>query len=95
MLHTVSHSLFHLDTDALLRHIGPSDCVLLFQDGVTATVCGSKHIGQLINCGVSVYALTEDIAARGLQAMVADGIKLIDYKGFVALTVLHPQQMAW
>lgn len=95
MLHTVSHSLFHLDIEALLRHLGPNDCVLLFQDGVTSAVAGSQHFSVLMSSGVPVYALQEDVIARGLLTMVADDIKLVDYKGFVALTVAYPQQMAW
>ncbi|WP_159566972.1 sulfurtransferase complex subunit TusB [Budvicia diplopodorum] len=95
MLHTVSHSLYQIDIDALLQSIGSNDGILLLQDGVTSVVSGNRLLSSLLNMGVPVYALSEDILARGLQHRVDGHIKLINYTGFVELTTHHRQQMFW
>lgn len=95
MLHTVSHSLYQIDIEALRRSIKTSDCVLLIQDSVVAVISENKHIESLLDMGVTVYALSEDVAARGLISMVDTRIELVNYKNFVKLTAQHLQQMSW
>lgn len=95
MLHTVSHSLYQIDTDALLRSINNSDCILLLQDSVASVISGNKHLELLLDSGAPVYALSEDVVARGLNSLVDARIHLVNYKGFVKLTVQHLQQMSW
>ncbi len=44
----------------------------------------------------SFYALGPDIKARGLSdSSVIDGIKVIDYDGFVDLTTEHKTVQSW
>ena len=45
---------------------------------------------------ISFYVLGPDLKARGLsESNVVDGIKVIDYSGFVDLTVDHDTVQSW
>jgi tRNA 2-thiouridine synthesizing protein B len=44
---------------------------------------------------VPVYALLPDIEARGVQGRILDGVKLVDYGGFVDLVAEYPTVQAW
>ena len=44
----------------------------------------------------SVYALAPDLAARGIKPEhLIDGVKAIDYGGFVDLVTQHTRTVAW
>ncbi len=46
--------------------------------------------------GGAIYALESDLAARGLvDSPLLAGTKIVDYAGFVDLTVAHSPVMAW
>ena len=86
-LHTI-HSAAALDR-CLGRALGEAT-LLLLEDGVYAALTPRG-----IPAG-AVYALAEDLAARGLSAAdLAPGIAALDMKGFVALTVAHSPVIAW
>ena len=42
-----------------------------------------------------VYALKDDITARGLAKLVSDNIEVIDYQQFVQLTLSHHPIVSW
>jgi tRNA 2-thiouridine synthesizing protein B len=44
---------------------------------------------------VSICALQADIEARGMQNRVMDGVRLVDYGGFVDLVVEHNAVQSW
>ena len=44
---------------------------------------------------VSIYALKPDIEARGMQNRVMDGVRLVDYGGFVDLVAEHNAVQSW
>ena len=44
---------------------------------------------------LTVYALEPDVKARGMHDKVMEGIKMIDYSGFVDLTVEHNAVQSW
>jgi tRNA 2-thiouridine synthesizing protein B len=44
---------------------------------------------------VQVYALKPDVEARGMQDRVMDGVRLVDYEGFVDLVVEHNAVQSW
>ncbi len=74
----------------------PGDVILLIEDGVYAAVRGSRSEGEIATAsGVSVYALAPDIQARGLGSLLIEGIRLVDYGGFVDLVVNHPPCQSW
>ncbi|MBD8168883.1 sulfurtransferase complex subunit TusB [Erwinia persicina] len=95
MLHTLMTSPFRTDISALLRLLAEGDAVLLLQDGVIAALEGNRVLEALLNAPISVYALREDLDARGLAAQISSKVTVVSYTGFVELAVSHPQQMTW
>ncbi|WP_299016779.1 sulfurtransferase complex subunit TusB [uncultured Photobacterium sp.] len=96
MLHTISTSPFQ--TQALqrcLRYISQDDEILLVQDAVIAGIEKNTWCESIKDSGVKIYLLAADIAARGLSGKVNDAFEVIDFEGFVALTVKHETQMKW
>ncbi|HFZ8996204.1 TPA: sulfurtransferase complex subunit TusB [Citrobacter freundii] len=95
MLHTLHRSIWLTDLAALLRLVQEGDDLLLLQDGVTAAIEGGRFLESLRNAPITVYALKEDIDARGLGGQISDSVVRVDYTDFVRLTVKHTSQMAW
>lgn len=95
MLHTLHRSAWQSDFSSLLRLLEEGDALLLLQDGVTAAIEGSRFLESLQNTPITVYALKEDIEARGLGGQISDSVVRVDYTDFVRLTVKHASQMAW
>ncbi len=65
--------------------------VLLVQDAVVAaadTAAGRALAAHGREAGVTVHALREDLAARGV-ARVAEGIDVVDYGAWVDLVEAH------
>ncbi|TQI77653.1 tRNA 2-thiouridine synthesizing protein B [Serratia fonticola] len=95
MLYTLSHSPAHCDLPALLRLTAHGDALLLLQDGVVAGLAGSASLDLLINAPISLYALQDDLDARGLSGHISHKVSVIGYTHFVELTEKHRNQMAW
>lgn len=95
MLHTLSHSPWQCDIEALVRMLREGDDLLLIQDGVLAAIEGSRFIEILTNAPISVSALKEDIDARGLSGQISAKIDVVGYTDFVNLAVTHSSQMNW
>lgn len=95
MLHTLFHSPAYSDIESLTLLLSPDDDLLMLQDGVLAAVEGSRALEQLRASGATLWALEDDLHARGLRAQISPIVQAVDYTFFVALTVKHQQQMAW
>lgn len=95
MLHTLRHSPWQCDIEGLLRMLGEGDDVLLIQDGVLAAIEGSRFVEILNNAPITVFALKDDIDARGLTGQISAKIDAVSYTDFVNLTVKHTTQMSW
>ncbi|HEJ7042293.1 MAG: sulfurtransferase complex subunit TusB [Serratia liquefaciens] len=95
MLYTLSRSPTQCDLPALLRLTAPGDDLLLLQDGVLAGLAGSVHLELLLNAPISLYALQNDLDARGVPGHFSHKITVIGYNHFVELTEKHRSQMAW
>ncbi|PVZ78194.1 sulfurtransferase complex subunit TusB [Serratia sp. S1B] len=95
MLYTLSRSPTHCDLPALLRLMAPGDDLLLLQDGVLAGLIGSVSLDSLFNAPISLYALQDDLDARGLAGYFSHKIAIISYTDFVRLTEKHHSQIAW
>lgn len=95
MLHILQHSPFQTDLESLLRCVKPGDDLLLLQDAVIAALSGTKALDLLLAAPISIYALHEDIEARGLVAQISTSIVKVSYTDFVGLTVKHEQQITW
>ncbi|HIC2036406.1 sulfurtransferase complex subunit TusB [Enterobacter soli] len=95
MLHTLSHSPWQCDIEALVKMLREGDDLLLIQDGVLAAIEGSRFVEILTNAPISVSALKEDIDARGLAGQISAKIDVVGYTDFVNLAVTHSSQMNW
>lgn len=98
MLHTVNKSPFdHNTLETCLKYAKQGSAVLLIEDGVYAAAKGtavSKQIQDALK-NVPIYALKPDVEARGMQNRVLDGVKLVDYGGFVDLVAEHNTVQSW
>lgn len=96
-LHILSHSPFgDVRLASCLRLLGPHDGLLLCGDAVNALRAGTSQRATLetLPAGVELFALAEDLAARGL----ADGparLTLVDYPGFVDLCCRFERSNGW
>jgi len=98
-LHTVNKSPFDRNTlEACLRLVNKGNAVLLIEDGVYGAMQGTSKsdvVKQALN-DVAIYALGPDLKARGIdESKLIDGIKVVDYKGFVDLAVENDKVNAW
>ncbi len=96
-LHTVNKSPFDSGTfDECLGLAKSGSTVLLFEDGVYAATAGTKPAEAIANAdGVTFAVLGPDLKARGVEGKIADGIKVVDYDGFVDLVAEHDKVHAW
>jgi len=95
-LHLLSHSPFgdgRLDSCLLL--LGTEDAVLLSGDAAYALAVGSAPRQRLEQLPNAIFALDEDLQARGLQDTLPVNAKAVDYPQFVELCTLYDKVNAW
>ncbi len=98
MLHIVNKSPFERNSvDTCLKNAKAGSAILLIEDGIYAAAKGTAVTEQLKKAmgNHAVYALWPDVEARGMQDRTIEGIKLIDYNGFVDLTAEHSNVQSW
>ena len=97
LLHTVNKSPFESNTfDICLGYAKEGSTVLLIEDGVYAATSGNAASEKIANAdGISFCVLGPDLQARGLESKLADGIKVVDYEGFVNLVAEHDTVQSW
>ncbi|MDF7679806.1 sulfurtransferase complex subunit TusB [Enterobacteriaceae bacterium ESL0689] len=95
MLHTLSVSPAYTDLYSMIRLMKEGDDLLLLSDGIIAAIAGGQSFKILQSFPVTIYALQDDIVARGLTAHIASSVIPASYMDFVRLTIKHPQQLAW
>lgn len=98
-LHTVNQSpSLGSAMDSCLRLSLEGCGILLLEDGVLACVAGTDA-GRRLQATMrsrQVYALGEDLAARGIPAQrLIRGLNVVDYEGFVDLCVRYGKVQAW
>ena len=99
MLHTVNKSPFERTSlDTCLRLAKKGSAILLIEDGVIAAVKGTEQSAKIEGAvgDHAVYVLGPDLKARALsEEQVIDGVKVVDYAGFVDLAEEHGAHNAW
>lgn len=95
MLHIINKSSIHV-LISCLQIAQSKDAILLIEEGVFSSINQSRFI--VMNNAekqLDVFALKNDLEARGLLERVSPNIKLIDYDGFVDLTIQHTPIQTW
>ena len=99
MLHIVNKSPFERGTfESCLGHASAGDSILMIEDAAVGAMDGSSFSEKLkaAMADKSVYVLSGDLAARGIsEDRIIDGIKTVDYAGFVDLTVENETTQSW
>jgi tRNA 2-thiouridine synthesizing protein B len=98
-LHTVNKSPFtHATLASCLEVCSIYDGILLLEDGVFGALasapCADK-ISTLFNLNLTLYALIDDVNARGLQEKIRNNVQLINYTDFVQLSIQHKCVQSW
>ncbi|AMA64874.1 Protein TusB [Candidatus Arsenophonus lipoptenae] len=101
MLCAISASPYYNDFSSLINLLTKQDEVLLLQNGVLmghkiySKNKDNKYVTQLRNKGIHIFALEDDVDARGLTLYMSSYIRQISYIDFVQLTVKHQQYFSW
>jgi len=98
MLHIVNKSPSERNAlESCLRMAKKGNSILLIEDGVYAATKGSVTEKKLkaAMADIQVFALWPDLEARGMQDTVIDGIKQVDYAGFVDLVAASKNVQSW
>ena len=99
MLHIVNKSPFEKTTlDSCLRYAREGSAVLLIEDGVYGALRGTSVSDKMQGVleTIKVYVLEPDLKTRGMdQSRLLAGVELVDYGGFVDLTVAHDIVQSW
>lgn len=99
MLHTINKSPYERNSlDTCLRLAKQGSTVLFIEDAVYAAITGSS-LESKIRQACEQYefcVLGPDLKARGLdEVKLIDGIRVVDYGGFVDLAVSHDRIQSW
>jgi tRNA 2-thiouridine synthesizing protein B len=98
-LHTVNKS--PLDRNALesaVMHATKGSAILMIEDGIYGAMKGTAKSDVVAGAmgEISFYVLGPDLKARGIdESKIIDGIKVVDYKGFVDLVAEHDATQSW
>ena len=80
-----------------LYFVRQGSVVLLIEDGVYAAARDTAVSNRMQEAlkSVSICALRPDVEARGMQNRVMDGVRLVDYGGFVDLVTENNAVQSW
>ncbi len=98
MLHIVNKSATERNSlESALRLATKGSAVLLIEDAVYAATKGSEAAAKIESAmaDLQVYALGPDLDARGMSSRVLDGVKVVDYGGFVDLVAENKNCQSW
>jgi tRNA 2-thiouridine synthesizing protein B len=71
--------------------------LLLIEDAVYAATHGNAAAARIAEAAAArpVYVLLPDLEARGVADRVVDGVRTVDYAGFVDLVAEYPTCQSW
>jgi len=95
ILHTINKQ-----GPALLRAlaaVSENDTVLLLEDGVYAALETKEEddCWSMLPSSVRRFALADDLAARGISDKMLSGFEIVDWHGFVSLSIEHDKVVSW
>lgn len=98
-LHTINKSPFsNTSLSSCIKICSKNDAILLLEDGVFGALTSApdaEQLQQLIDSGTRIFAITDDVKARGLSNKLLPAIELVDYNSFVQLTIEHRCVQSW
>jgi len=98
-LHTVNKSPLERNTlESAITHAVKGNALLMIEDGVYGAIQGTQKSGMVSDAmgDISFYVMGPDLKARGIdESRIIDGIKVVDYSGFVALVAEHDVTQSW
>ncbi|HEY5604171.1 MAG TPA: sulfurtransferase complex subunit TusB [Gammaproteobacteria bacterium] len=99
LLHTINKSPFERNAlESCMRLALEGSGILLIEDGVYGAVKGTAKSDLVAKAKskIAIYALGPDLDARGISKNnLIDGVKVVDYGGFVDLVAEHSATQAW
>lgn len=99
MLHTINKSPFERNAlNSCLTKSKDGSSILLIEDAVVGALKGTVIADKITSAvaNKNVYVLGSDLNTRGFtEADIIDGIKIIDYAGFVDLVAEHSNVQSW
>ena len=99
ILHTVNKTPFERNSlESCLKFASGGAAVLMMEDGVYGALKGTSAESMVATAldNLSVYVLGPDLAARGLsEDRLIEGVKVVDYAGFVDLAAENDKVQAW
>ena len=99
LLHTVNKSPFERNAlESCIRLALKGSSILLTEDGVYGALKGTAKSDLVPNAtgDISIYVMGPDLDARGVgKDKLIDGVKVVDYGGFVDLVADHSATQAW
>ncbi len=101
-LHILNKSPKHaFPASQCARFYSQHDSILLIEDAVYYTLPTTYPLFLAITelralpTKPTIYALKEDIDARGISETTPNDVKLVTYEGFVELTASHDKSASW
>ena len=86
---------FELTNDTLDR-VGPDGLILVANGVYHASIKKDGKASPLLGKYSSLYALSEDLETRGIDAASVDSkVKVVDYSGLVDLIFNEFEKIAW
>jgi tRNA 2-thiouridine synthesizing protein B len=99
LLHTVNKSPFERNAlESCIRLALKGSSIILTEDGVYGAIKGTAKSDLVANAmgDISIYVMGPDLDARGVgKDKLIDGVKVVDYGGFVDLVADHSATQAW
>ncbi|WP_456386521.1 sulfurtransferase complex subunit TusB [Profundibacter sp.] len=98
-LHTVNKSPFSTQTLlSCLGHAKAGDTILMIEDGVYGAAAGTGLSDAMAAMAgnITLAVLAPDMKARGIdEGRLMDGVKTVDYAGFVELAATTDRTQNW
>ena len=83
----------HVEVESATARALATDAVVAFDAEAESAGAGIKQVKVVLPTGIALYALDEDLAARGLTA--PERVQAVDYPGFVELCSRYAKVNSW